>query len=367
MSFQSFSYLRKLVRQASKPFSTFAALNPQVCQTPQASRIFSSQAPQVSTTYARQKEDPFPWLAATALGLGALGLSPLVAQCHCIHCPEPDDDKPEETLQKPKERSHGEAEDTLQLLSASPKKKNILPDPDEDEDDQLPPYVPKHFKDDLDNALDHKAELGENAKFGLASHSIYPFERAHVTLAPDVPPPIKRDHPVTLVVDMVTTNKQMNVIGNTKYEYWPFGYYDERERKNKYGVPGPFIRARVGDVLQVNFTNLDQSGMAHSIDFHSVCGPGGGSPTNFAEQDETKVGAYLLEKPGLYIYHCAAAPIPVHIHNGMFGLILVEPAKGLPRVDKEVYIMQHKLYLEKDEDDEKTYEMDYDGASKEIP
>lgn len=188
-----------------------------------------------------------------------------------------------------------------------------------------------------------------------------------MTLAPDVPPPINRDHPVTLVVDMFTTNKKMNIVGNTKYEYWPFGFYDERERKNVYGVPGPFIRARVGDVLQVHFTNLDESGMAHSIDFHSVCGPGGGSPTNFAEQDETKVGAYLLEKPGLYVYHCAAAPIPVHIHNGMFGLILVEPLEGLPKVDKEIYVMQHELYVEKDEDDDKTYEMDYDAASKEIP
>ena len=107
---------------------------------------------------------------------------------------------------------------------------------------------------------------------------------------------------------------------------------------------GPFIRARVGDVLQINFTNLDESGMAHSIDFHAVCGPGGGSPTTFAEQDETKVGAYLLQKPGLYVYHCAAAPIPVHIHNGMFGLILVEPPEGLPEVDKEIYVMQHVLF-----------------------
>lgn len=171
---------------------------------------------------------------------------------------------------------------------------------------------------------------------------------------------------MTLVVDMVCKNKKMNIQGNTKYEYWPFGYYDDLERRYKYGVPGPFIRARAGDVLQVNFTNLDDSGMAHSIDFHSVCGPGGGSPTNFAEQEETKVGAYLLEKPGLYVYHCAAAPIPVHIHNGMFGLILVEPTEGLPPVDREFYIMQHELYLEKDEDDPKTFEMDYDAAAKEI-
>ena len=104
-------------------------------------------------------------------------------------------------------------------------------------------------------------------------------------------------------------------------------------------------RARVGDVLQINHTNLDSTGMAHSVDFHSVSGPGGGSPTTFAEQGESKTGYYLLDKPGLFVYHCAAAPIPVHINNGMFGLILVEPQEGLPPVDREFYIMQHELYV----------------------
>ena len=105
--------------------------------------------------------------------------------------------------------------------------------------------------------------------------------------------------------------------------------------------------------------------MAHSIDFHAVLGPGGGSPTNFAEQDETKVGAYLLQKPGLYVYHCAAAPLPIHVHNGMFGLILVEPAEGLPKVGREVYIMQHELYLNKMKEDKRIYEMNYNKADDE--
>ena len=121
--------------------------------------------------------------------------------------------------------------------------------------------------------------------------------------------------------------------------------------------------------MQVNHTNKDESGMAHSIDFHSVCGPGGGSATTFAEQDETRTGAYRLMKPGLYIYHCAAAPIPLHIHNGMFGLILVEPEEGLPPVDKEFYIVQHELYLNLEDNDPKAteYEHDYDAATREIP
>jgi len=50
----------------------------------------------------------------------------------------------------------------------------------------------------------------------------------------------------------------MKISGNNKFEYWLFGFYDEIERKYIYSVPGPFIRAWAGDVLQVNFTNMDE-------------------------------------------------------------------------------------------------------------
>lgn len=185
---------------------------------------------------------------------------------------------------------------------------------DDDEEASVPSYVPQRFKSDLGSSLSHHQShvvSHPEAKHLLRNESSYPVERAILTAPPCVPPPITRQHPVKLVVDMVCTNKKMKISGNTKFEYWPFGFYDEISRKMVYSVPGPFIRARVGDVLQVNFTNLDESGMAHSVDFHAVLGPGGGAPTTFAEQDETKVGAYLLQKPGLFVYHCAAAPIPV--------------------------------------------------------
>jgi len=87
----------------------------------------------------------------------------------------------------------------------------------------------------------------------------------------------------------------------------------------------------------------------------------------FAEQDETKVGAYLLQKPGLFVYHCAAAPILQHIHNGMSRLILFEPQGGLPPVHKEFYVMQNELYLTEadvDDEDSNEYELDSDTASR---
>jgi len=50
--------------------------------------------------------------------------------------------------------------------------------------------------------------------------------------------------------------------------------------------------------------------------------------------------------PGLYVYHCATPYVPMHIANGMYGLILVEPARGLPRADREFYVMQSEFYTE---------------------
>jgi hypothetical protein len=209
-------------------------------------------------------------------------------------------------------------------------------DEDEEDTDEVPDYIAETARRDLGNSLNPRAHLGQEAENLLRAESQYPIERAQLTMAPEVPPPCNRNYPVHLVVDIMTINKKMRVQGSKYYEFWPFAFLDQRDGRIKAGVPGPFIRgtyqkdavalcvfcmltsfaARVGDILQVNHTNKDESGMAHSIDFHSVCGPGGGSPTTFAEQDETRTGAYRLMKPGLYIYHCAAAPIPLHIHNG---------------------------------------------------
>ena len=50
--------------------------------------------------------------------------------------------------------------------------------------------------------------------------------------------------------------------------------------------------------------------------------------------------------PGLYVYHCATAPVGMHVANGMYGLILVEPPEGLPPVDREFYVMQGDFYTD---------------------
>lgn len=164
-----------------------------------------------------------------------------------------------------------------------------------------------------------------------------PVEMAILRAAPNVPPTITRGYPVLLKVPLTTMTKVAQMTNQYKYEQWTFNGI----------VPGPFIRARVGDVVELTLTNKDDTGNPHNIDSHAFNGPGGGAAVTTAEENESKTGYFRLLHPGLYIYHCAAAPIPVHIANGMYGLLYVQPADSdLPPVDHEYYVMQSEVYHE---------------------
>ncbi|RSM19685.1 hypothetical protein BHE90_002488 [Fusarium euwallaceae] len=177
-----------------------------------------------------------------------------------------------------------------------------------------------------------------------------PVENAILTTAPYVPPAIKRDHPALVKVPLVTTTKLAQLTSQYKYEQWTFNGT----------VPGPFIRAKVGDVVELSLTNKDTAGNPHNIDCHAFTGPGGGAAVTTAEENETKTARFKLLYPGLYVYHCAAAPVPVHIANGMYGLMYVQPeGEDLPPVDKEYYVMQSEFYHEPPE-------VDDDGRRSEI-
>jgi copper-containing nitrite reductase len=169
-----------------------------------------------------------------------------------------------------------------------------------------------------------------------------PTEKAILTAAPNVPPPITRDYPVILDVDLTTTAKLEQLTNQYKYEKWTFNNT----------VPGPFIRARVGDVVNLKITNHDESGMPHNIDCHAFLGPGGGSPLTTVNEGETKTARFKLQRPGLYVYHCAVGPVGVHIANGMYGLMYVQPEKDLSPVDKEYYVMQSEFYHEPPDTDD---------------
>jgi nitrite reductase (NO-forming) len=146
--------------------------------------------------------------------------------------------------------------------------------------------------------------------------------------------PVGKRGPQKLTVNLETTEVLGQLADGTTYKYWTYN--------NK--VPGPFVRVRVGDTVDVNMSNAKDSHMIHSVDFHAVTGPGGGAAITQAAPGSTKSFTFKALNPGLYVYHCATPMVAQHISNGMYGMILVEPEGGLPKVDREFYVMQGELY-----------------------
>ena len=184
-----------------------------------------------------------------------------------------------------------------------------------------------------------------------------PVEEAVVTFAPEVPAPITRKHPAIVRVHLTGGMKTMEIAAGVSYMFWTFNDH----------VPGPFIRARLGDTLEIHLTNSDASGMPHNIDLHAVTGPGGGAKVTTAVQGDEKIAWFKLLHPGLFVYHCAAPPVMDHIANGMYGLILVEPEKGLPKVDREFYVLQSEFYTKPAAEGATTLEFSHEEGSKEQP
>lgn len=192
-------------------------------------------------------------------------------------------------------------------------------------------------------AFSYQDEIYERLEDDVPDESDLPVEHAVLTTAPNVPPSITRDHPVRLHVPLETNTKKSQLTSQYKYEKWTFNGT----------VPGPFVRARVGDVVELAITNRDETGNPHNIDSHAFTGPGGGTNLTTVEENETKTARFRLLTPGLYVYHCAAAPVPVHIANGMYGMMYVQPLEGdLPPVDREYYVMQSEFYHEPPEIEE---------------
>jgi nitrite reductase (NO-forming) len=199
------------------------------------------------------------------------------------------------------------------------------------------------------------------AIFPLRLHAAETVLPAVLTYAPDVPPPITRKAPAVVRVDLETLEKEgvlMKGLGpDTKYVFWTFNGH----------VPGPFIRVRVGDTLEVHLKNPASSTMSHNVDFHAVTGPGGGAALTLASPGTEKIARFKMLSPGLYVYHCAAPPVTTHIAMGMYGLILVEPEKGLSKVDREFYVLQSEFYTKGEFGDEGMQTYDIEKALNEKP
>jgi len=150
----------------------------------------------------------------------------------------------------------------------------------------------------------------------------------------EVAEPVGDRAPKHINYDLVTTEVEGKLSDGSTYRYWTFDNT----------VPGPLLRVRQGDTVTINLTNAPDSVNIHSVDFHSVTGPGGGAAVTQVAPGQTKSFTFKALNPGLYVYHCATPMIAHHISSGMYGMMLVEPEGGLPEVDKEFYIMQGELY-----------------------
>ncbi len=150
----------------------------------------------------------------------------------------------------------------------------------------------------------------------------------------EVPLPIPRKESELVKISLTVKEVISEVAPGIYVNYWTFN--DK--------VPGPLLRVREGDTVELSLSNHPTSLHTHNIDLHAVTGPGGGSGASKAAPGETKTFRFKALNPGLFIYHCASMNVGLHETHGQYGLILVEPKEGLPKVDKEFYLVQGELY-----------------------
>lgn len=157
---------------------------------------------------------------------------------------------------------------------------------------------------------------------------------AQLTDAPLVPTFQDYKSPQKVIVKLEVLEHVMRLADGVEYNFWTFGGK----------VPGKFIRVTEGDEVEFHLSNHPNNKLPHNIDLHAVTGPGGGAEASMTAPGHTSQFSFKALNPGLYVYHCATAPVGMHIANGMYGLIQVDPKGGLPPVDKEFYIMQSEFY-----------------------
>lgn len=198
------------------------------------------------------------------------------------------------------------------------------------------------FRADKSGSFDYFCTLPGHRQAGMQGKLVVgkPSQLPNITVTDisrdpaDLPPPVGNRAAGIVRVDLYTQEIKGRLADGVTYTYWTFNGK----------VPGPMIRVRVGDTVELHLKNDATSRMIHSIDLHAVTGPGGGAAVMQVPPGQERAFRFKALKPGLFVYHCATPMVANHIANGMFGMILVEPAGGLPKVDHEFYVMQSEVY-----------------------
>ena len=132
------------------------------------------------------------------------------------------------------------------------------------------------------------------------------------------------------------THDTIEIAKGVKYEGWTFGGT----------VPGPTLRVREGDLVRVKVVN--NSPMPHSIDFHSARIPANVAYRMLVPKD-TIAFEFTARDPGAYLVHCGTPPITMHMMQGMYFAIIVDPRDGWgTKADKEIVLVQSEFYTKAD-------------------
>ena len=144
-------------------------------------------------------------------------------------------------------------------------------------------------------------------------------------------PPLQPGESVDVNVD--ATDASVSIASGVDYQAWTFGK----------SVPGPVIHVRQGQTVNVTFTN--HGTMEHSLDFHSAITP---PNLHYAEvkPGESLTYSFVAKVPGAFLYHCGTPPVLLHIGNGMYGAIIVDPATPLPPAAESYVIVQSEWYTQ---------------------
>jgi nitrite reductase (NO-forming) len=153
---------------------------------------------------------------------------------------------------------------------------------------------------------------------------------------PAVAPPVAWTAPRTHTVELETREVTALLADGVAYRFWTFNGT----------VPGPMLRVRQGDTVELTLKNAPETRVTHSINIHAVSGPGGGAWVTQVGPGDQSTLRFRATRPGIYVYHCMTPPVGHHVANGMYGLVVVEPPQGLAPVDREWYITQGEFYLQ---------------------
>ncbi len=205
------------------------------------------------------------------------------------------------------------------------------------------------------------AEKWESTSAKIAGDNVdidkMPKESFSLIAPPLAPPPITRKTPARVAIEVEVRETVKRLSDGVDYTFWTFGDT----------VPGPMFRVREGDYVDFTLANHPSSKLPHNIDLHAVTGQGGGAEGSFTAPGHKSTFSFRALNPGLYVYHCATAPVGMHVANGMYGLILVEPKEGLPKVDREYYVMQGEFYTKGKFGDRGLQSFDMEKAIREQP